>query len=97
MTSFFGRFVRGVEAAQARMGSDELARTNGFPLTHSAAGPVVVVRRRHATGEIVVDVVIGGASATMTPEEFSRFADELAAFRAVVDGADAAARRADDG
>ena len=97
MTSFLERLARGMEAAQASVGSYEVARTNGFELTHSAAGPVVVVRRRRATGEIVVDLAIGVTSATMTPEEFARFADELATFRAVVDGAASAARRADGG
>ncbi|ALK07953.1 hypothetical protein [Blastochloris viridis] len=93
MTSFFERLARGLEAAQSSMGSEELARTHGFELTHSASCPVAVVRRRKANGEIVVDIAIGDAKATMTAAEFDRFAEELAAFRPVVQGAATAATR----
>lgn len=93
MTNWFERVARGLESAQANMGSEELARTNGFDLTHSASCPVVVLRRRRATGEVLVDVAIGERTATLTVEEFSRLIDELNAFRPVVEGAAEAARR----
>jgi hypothetical protein len=93
MTGFFERLARGLEAAQSSMGSEELARTNGFELTHSASCPVAVVRRRKANGEVVVDIEVGASTATLTAAEFDRFAEELAAFRAVVQGAAAAAGR----
>ncbi len=93
MTGFFERLARGLEAAQSSMGSEELARTNGFALTHSASCPVAVVRRRRANGEVVVDIAISERTVTMTAAEFDRFAEELAAFRVVVQGAAIAAER----
>ncbi|BBF94625.1 hypothetical protein [Blastochloris tepida] len=93
MTGFFERLARGLEAAQGTMGSEELARTNGFALTHSSSCPVAVVRRRRANGEVVVDIAISERTVTMTPDEFARFAAELSAFRDVVQGAAIAAGR----
>lgn len=92
MADFFERLARGFDAAQKAIGADELARTNGFDLEHSAVCPIVTLRRRRSGGEIVVDVSVSDARATMTVAEFERFVEELQAFRAVVAGAAQAAQ-----
>lgn len=84
MTNFFDKLARGVEAAQKAMGSDLVAETHPFDLTHSVIFPVARLMKRRTGGEPIVVIETGDGRSTMTLAEFDRFVNELDAFRKLI-------------
>ena len=81
MTNFFDKLARGVEAATKAMGSDLVAETHPFDLTHSVVFPVAKLMKRRTGGEPIVVIELSDGKTTMTLAEFDRFVTELDAFR----------------
>lgn len=92
MSNFFEKLARGVEAAQKAMGSDLVAETHPFPLTHSVVFPVAKLMKRRTGGEPIVVVELSDGRTTMTLAEFDRFVTELDAFRKLIPAAGASPR-----
>ncbi len=84
MTNFFEKLARGVEAATSAMGSDLVAETHPFDLTHSVVFPITQLRKRKGDNEPIVTIQVSDAKSTMTLAEFDRFVSELDAFRKLI-------------
>ncbi len=84
MTNFFDKLARGVEAATKAMGSDLVAETHPFDLTHSVVFPVAKLMKRRTGGEPIVVIELSDGKTTMTLAEFDRFVTELDAFRKLI-------------
>ncbi|MDP3547641.1 hypothetical protein ACJ4V0_07260 [Phreatobacter sp. HK31-P] len=84
MTNFFDKLARGVEAATKAMGSDLVAETHPFDLTHSVVFPVAKLMKRRTGGEPIVVVELSDSKTTMTLAEFDRFVTEIDAFRKLI-------------
>ncbi|MCA0318019.1 MAG: hypothetical protein LCH88_08120 [Proteobacteria bacterium] len=84
MTNFFEKLARGVEAATKAMGSDLVAETHPFDLTHSVVFPVAKLMKRRTGGEPIVVIELSDGKTTMTLAEFDRFVTELDAFRKLI-------------
>ena len=87
MTNFFDKLARGVEAATKAMGSDLVAETHPFDLTHSVVFPVAKLMKRKSNGEPVVVIELSDGRTTMTLAEFDRFVTELDTFRKLIPSA----------
>jgi len=90
MSNFFEKLARGVEAATKAMGSDLVAETHPFDLTHSVVFPVAKLMKRRTGGEPIVVIELSDGKTTMTLAEFDRFVTELDAFRKLIPTASAA-------
>jgi hypothetical protein len=84
MTNFFDKLARGVEAATKAMGSDLVAETHPFDLTHSVVFPVAKLMKRRTGGEPIVVIELSDGKTTLTLAEFDRFVTELDAFRKLI-------------
>ena len=84
MTNFFEKLARGVEAATKAMGSDLVAETHPFDLTHSVVFPLAKLMKRRTGGEPIVVIELSDGKTTMTLAEFDRFVTELDAFRKLI-------------
>ncbi|KAF0119880.1 MAG: hypothetical protein FD152_4351 [Xanthobacteraceae bacterium] len=84
MSNFFEKLARGVEAATKAMGSDLVAETHPFDLTHSVVFPVAKLMKRRTGGEPIVVIELSDGKTTMTLAEFDRFVTELDAFRKLI-------------
>jgi hypothetical protein len=87
MANFFEKLARGVEAATKVMGSDVVAETHPFDLTHAVTFPVAKLMKRRGDGEPIVSVEISDAKSVMTLAEFERFVTELDTFRKLIPSA----------